>query len=137
MWKEWHENWFPTTHYQSSRWQKWAEPHTRAVGRSGQSNKRKDKEPSRPKSKSGAKRKPDEGCFVCGKTDQFAKQCPESHINKKCKKKDDTQEGESYVGYSKTEREEGDNDQESSDNNIFFASAEEPSKWPIIDSGAS
>ena len=56
---------------------------------------------------------------------------------KKGKKKDDKQETESFVGYSKTEREEGDSDQESSDSNIFFASVEEWSKWPIIDSEAS
>ncbi len=80
---------------------------------------------------------PDEGCFICGKPDHFARQCPESHINKKGKKREQKQKEESYIGYSKTNKEERDSDEDSSENDILFASSDEPSKWPIIDSGAS
>ncbi len=39
--------------------------------------------------------------------------------------------------YSKTNNVEGDSDEDSSENEIFFASSDEPIKWPTIDSVTS
>ncbi len=82
-----------------ARWQKW-------VKQQEKSQVKKQEQ----KGKSGAKRKQDEGCFVCGKMDHFARQCPESHINKKGKKREEKPKGESYIGYSKTNKSESDDE---------------------------